>query len=289
MNWLKQRRTRSNKEERPNKKGQPGPWDAGLPRLMSLAWRTVMVIGLFYMIVLICALWYFAEPYLSVQPEVKVPALTGLNQLDAATKAEEIGLMTEVAMDRSDAYPRDTVMRQTPLAGSTVRAGRVIHLQVCQGPVHVVLPDLRTLSNADAVRALANLELKPIIGIFSQSDTVPFDAVIDQSPPPGSVLEVETRVILTVCNGPTDNPPELATDSGQPRTKSAPTPVRPKPAEVPGDPSIDPSIRPQPRTTGGADSTDPLLGTDPSLVKHNDTTVPTPTGPSMPRVDTRTP
>ena len=100
--------------------------------------------------------------------------------------------MTE---DYSKTVPEGAVISMTPKAGATVPQGSPVSLVVSKGPPPVTVPDLYTMSEADARTRLKNLGFKVVvtypIGI------TPFDRVVKQSvkanttAPWGSTIEIQ--------------------------------------------------------------------------------------------------
>ncbi len=75
------------------------------------------------------------------QEEVRVPDFTGQDIVTVIETLNQQGLQLKV--DRREAnqlMPRDTVISQTPPAGSGIKKGRQVHVVVSQGPSDMQAP-----------------------------------------------------------------------------------------------------------------------------------------------------
>lgn len=103
--------------------------------------------------------------------------------------------------------PKDTVISQNPEAGMKVKNGRAIQVVISNGPQAVAVPDLKGLDLRDAILQLENLQLKVGKTDYETHSIAKKDVVIDQNPPAGKSVTLDSDVDLTVSIGP---PPALS-------------------------------------------------------------------------------
>ncbi|MBG6224686.1 serine/threonine-protein kinase [Arthrobacter sp. CAN_A2] len=132
-----------------------------------------------------------------------VPDLTGRTQVEAAAELGAAGLAVG-ALDEeySESVPAGGILRQDPEQGAERRRGSVVDLVVSLGPAPIAVPDVVGLPEQDAVDALEEAGLVPVVGDAREySRTVPAGAVVGQSPS-GSDVQRGTGVTLTLSRGP---------------------------------------------------------------------------------------
>ncbi|WP_043446988.1 Stk1 family PASTA domain-containing Ser/Thr kinase [Arthrobacter sp. L77] len=132
-----------------------------------------------------------------------VPELGGRSQVDATAELEAAGLAVG-ALDEeySESVPAGGILRQDPAQGAELRRGSVVDLVVSLGPAPIAVPDVVGLAEQDAVDALEEAGLVPVVGEAREySRTVPAGAVAGQSPS-GTEVQRGTGVTLTLSRGP---------------------------------------------------------------------------------------
>ncbi|MDQ2731119.1 MAG: PASTA domain-containing protein [Armatimonadota bacterium] len=249
---------------------------SGFQEGLCRTWRWIRILGFIYLCGCAVYLLLTLQAFTGALPEVKVPLVVGVEQGRATADLEKLGFIVHVdAVEPADGFPAGAVMYQSLHPDAHVREGRSIYLVICQGPAHVVLPDLRQSANYDAMRALAQLGLQPSIASTAHSSAVSFDSVIEQIPAPGTRVEVGSAVALIVSDGPPDDYPggdsPLSagdTSSGDmasvPRPRHhEPTDKDPSKADKDGSKSKDPT---QPGDTGAA-PIDPTMPDIPPMPK----------------------
>jgi eukaryotic-like serine/threonine-protein kinase len=140
---------------------------------------------------------------------VDVPDLSGRTQPVAEAQARASGLEPEVRTVFSLTGRRGTVVGQEPVAGSRVREGSTVTLQVSRGANRVEMPDAvgRPLSEVAAPLDQADVP----VDVDEVADDAPAGIVLAQDPGPGVVVTGEDRVRFTVSRGPEPRPvPEVA-------------------------------------------------------------------------------
>jgi beta-lactam-binding protein with PASTA domain len=146
---------------------------------------------------------------------VKVPSLTTLTLAEAIPIAEGLGLRVQVVerVSTSD-QPVDTILSQSPGSETLVPLNTVIEVRVVAGSGFVVVPDIRGLSEADGIAALATAKLVRGATFSEYSDTVPAGELIQQNPRPGVQVSNGTAVDLVVSLGPEPSPSPSPSASG---------------------------------------------------------------------------
>jgi serine/threonine-protein kinase len=146
---------------------------------------------------------------------VKVPSLTTLTLAEAIPIAEGLGLRVQVVerLSSSD-QPVDTILSQSPGSETLVPLNTIIEVRVVAGSGFVVVPDIRGLSEADGIAALATAKLVRGATFSEYSDTVPAGELIQQNPRPGVQVSSGTAVDLVVSLGPEPSPSPSPSPSG---------------------------------------------------------------------------
>lgn len=123
--------------------------------------------------------------------EIPVPAATSCTQLEA------VGLVCSVVHSCSHTVPAGMVISQSPEAGLMVMPGTTVVLTVSTGPctAEVEVPNATSCADVEAAGFLCAREREC-------SNTVPEDAVIRQSPAPGTMAMPGSTVTLTLSTGP---------------------------------------------------------------------------------------
>jgi len=133
--------------------------------------------------------------------EITVPAAVGRNFEEVAAELKKLGLLPEAVPEYGPDTAAGQVMRQSPPAGSRVKAGRRVRLFVCAGAGQVAVPDLVGTNVADAYSRLQQVGRES--GIFEglrvgAQTAVPVDSpagtVLSQSPAAGAIVRAGTAV-----------------------------------------------------------------------------------------------
>ncbi|MFP3579501.1 Stk1 family PASTA domain-containing Ser/Thr kinase [Arthrobacter sp. fls2-241-R2A-200] len=132
-----------------------------------------------------------------------LPGLSGSSLADAKTALNAarmtLGNITEAFDDHA---PAGTVLSQDPAQGTAVRHGTPVALVVSKGPQPIPVPDVRNLTQDEAVKALKDAGLTPVVAPETVNDKkVPQGSVVSQSPANGTLAKGGT-VTLTVSKGP---------------------------------------------------------------------------------------
>jgi len=151
---------------------------------------------------------------------VKVPSLTTLTLAEAIPIAEGLGLRVQV-LERvtSSDQPVDTILSQSPGSETLVPLNTVIEVRVVAGSGFVVVPDIRGMSEADGIAALATARLVRGATFSEYSDTVPAGEVLQQNPRPGVQVSSGTAIDIVISLGaePSPSPSPSASEAGWPQ------------------------------------------------------------------------
>jgi serine/threonine-protein kinase len=129
---------------------------------------------------------------------VQVPALVGLTLEAARQRLSAKGLELSSTEEESD-RPAGEVTGQSPDAGTRVEPGSTVELTVSSGgPATVPLPNLVGQLRRDAVQAVRDLGLVPVV-VEQETTIQPQDGrVISQDPAGGESVATGSRVTLTI-------------------------------------------------------------------------------------------
>ena len=145
-------------------------------------------------------------------PSHPVPNLVGATEAAAAAQLRPVHLHLQVAASVYDAHARaGTVVNQRPATGRLKEGGRVA-VTLSRGPQPVAVPDVQSLTSADATALLQRLGLKVDVSP-SSSMTVPAGTVIASTPNHGSLLPGQTVALVVSTGKPTVAVPGVGGDT----------------------------------------------------------------------------
>jgi hypothetical protein len=169
----------------------PSPWWGVLMLVGMIAGLGALVYGAFY-------IWLTTAP-----PAVKVPDVTRINVRAAEEMLARRGLIGQVTAHHYDQkLSQDTVLSSSPLAGKTVRQGRVVELVVSDGPPTAVMPDVREMELGRASEAISRADLHLARIRRRYDDALPAGWVMEQKPDAGVKVARRADIELTVSAGP---------------------------------------------------------------------------------------
>jgi serine/threonine-protein kinase len=126
---------------------------------------------------------------------VPVPLVTGKPATDVVKALTALGLKVTTTQAFSKTVAAGAVISSTPKAGIAVPKGATVALVVSKGPPLVTVPDVYTMSEADAKKLLTKLGFD--VKVTYPVGVTPFDRVIKQSlkansqAPWGSPIEIQ--------------------------------------------------------------------------------------------------
>lgn len=134
--------------------------------------------------------------------EVKVPDVIRLRAGDAQERLAARGLGIRIEDRLYSTLPRDTVIRQRPLPGESVRMGQRVHVVTSLGSQALPVPDL--VGKSERAARIGLLEAGMQLGRISTTHlegTDP-DTVVEQDPPSSEKSTYRPRMDLLVSQGP---------------------------------------------------------------------------------------
>jgi len=184
---------------------------------------------------------------------IQVPDVRGQGSADAIAALQNKGFKVRTQQKPDNTVPPDHVINTSPAGTTTVAAGDEITLNVSTGPEQREVPDVATLSYADAVKRLTAAGF----GKFKQADAPSppelKDKVISTVPPANQTSAITNEITIVVGSGPkTRDVPDVTGQTVDLATKNLNTV---------GFPTIltDPVDSPQP--AGEVVALDPAVGT----------------------------
>jgi len=132
---------------------------------------------------------------------VPVPNLQGLSRPTAAVRAASGGVALEITNRRSD-EPADTVVDQSPPAGSWMSRGSAVKLVVSTGPPPVPMPQFggKPVDQAKLALIQAGFVVGP--GVAQHDEAIPPSSLIATDPAAGAMIPPGSTVKLIVSDGP---------------------------------------------------------------------------------------
>ncbi len=127
--------------------------------------------------------------------------LIGMNGEAAKLLLEQYKLKPVLNQEAHDSIPEGQVIRYEPASPHIPREGETVTLFVSTGPTRAV-PDLRGLTEEDAINRLAAAELNPGQVTSQNDDTVPEGHIISQEFEADTMLKAGTSVSYVVSLGP---------------------------------------------------------------------------------------
>jgi serine/threonine-protein kinase len=132
----------------------------------------------------------------------EVPNVVDAMRDEAENTLAELGFpLGEITETYSDTIPAGQVISMTPAAGETVRHDTPVALEVSGGPEPITFPDVRGMSEADAVAELGRYALDVSIE-RARTDDAPKGEVYLQSPEAGADGRRTDAITITVSEGP---------------------------------------------------------------------------------------
>ena len=134
--------------------------------------------------------------------EVKVPDVTKLRAGDAQQKLRSLGLGIRIEDRVYSAAAPDTVIRQSPKPGDSVRIGQRVHVVTSLGPQALPVPDL--VGRSERTARIGLLEAGMQLGHVSSAHLAEEDpdTVLEQDPPSSVKSTHSPRMDLLVSEGP---------------------------------------------------------------------------------------
>ena len=132
----------------------------------------------------------------------RVPELTGESIEDAIEDGRSAGYEVVAAGGQySDRVDRGDVIYQIPPPGSYLAAGDTLFVLASLGEQQTRVPELLGLDLEEARAILRQLDVDVAAIQRAPSELVAQNLVVSSDPPPGTLVEEDTRVVLTLSRG----------------------------------------------------------------------------------------
>lgn len=143
--------------------------------------------------------------------DVTVPDMRGQVSADAIAALQNRGFKTRTLQKPDSAVPPDHVISTDPGANASVSAGDEITINVSTGPEQRELPDVSSLSYADAVSKLKAAGFSKFKQANSPSSPELLGKVIGTNPPANQTSAITNVITVIVGSGPeTKQVPDVA-------------------------------------------------------------------------------
>jgi beta-lactam-binding protein with PASTA domain/predicted Ser/Thr protein kinase len=133
---------------------------------------------------------------------VQVPAVKGLASADAIAALQNRGFKTRTQQKPDSTIPPDHVIDTEPAGNQSVAAGDEITINVSTGPEQREVPDVSTLSYADAVRKLTDAGFGRFRQTNSPSTPALKDKVVGTNPPANQTSAITNEITIVIGSGP---------------------------------------------------------------------------------------
>jgi len=133
---------------------------------------------------------------------VQVPDVKGMASADAIAALQNRGFKTRTQQKSDSTIPPDHVIGTDPAGNASVGAGDDITINVSSGPAQREVPDVSTLSYADAVRKLTDAGFGKFKQTNSPSTPELKDRVVATNPPANQITAITNEITIVVGAGP---------------------------------------------------------------------------------------
>ncbi|MCV7169008.1 Stk1 family PASTA domain-containing Ser/Thr kinase [Mycobacterium manitobense] len=142
--------------------------------------------------------------------DVAVPDVHGRTSADAVAVLQNDGFKTRILQSADATVPPGLVINTDPDADTAVAAGEEITLNVSTGPVpdvstgaaQVTVPEVRSLTYADAVRELTDAGFGRFQQASLPSQPEMKDLVVGTNPPANRIAATTTEITIVLGSGP---------------------------------------------------------------------------------------
>ena len=176
---------------------QPG---SGMSRgkIFSIVFFTSLVVSIAVFILM----YKYYVPYMMNQQQFSLPNIVGSKLEYSKMILEGKGLNFTLNGEEYDLLiPAGSVLRQEPSAGTMVKKGDVIKLEMSKGKKMAAVPNVLNMSVEQAAIEITKAGLIPDKMDKIQSASVPKGCVISLQPQQGTTVELGSRVNLVVSEG----------------------------------------------------------------------------------------
>ena len=136
--------------------------------------------------------------------DIEVPNFERYTLEKAQEEAKKLGLKINVAEQDYSDYDENTIITQSPEAGTMVAEGQVIDVAVSLGQKTFTMPNVVYEEKDKAIEMITSIGgQKPEVQ-YEFSDTIQEGIVMEQSPAAQTEIDSTVKIILTVSKGPED-------------------------------------------------------------------------------------
>ncbi len=136
--------------------------------------------------------------------DIEVPNFERYTLEEAKEEAESLGLKINVAEQDYSDFDENTIITQSPEAGTMVSEGQVIDVAVSLGQKTFTMPNVVYEEKDKAIEMITSIGgQKPEVQ-YEFSDTIQEGIVMEQSPAAQTEMDSTVKIILTVSKGPED-------------------------------------------------------------------------------------
>ena len=149
-------------------------------------------------------------PYLVDVPSIRAPNLQNLTVPKAKLLLDQWGLGIAIGDSlHHETISAGAVIDQDPALGQRIKKGRRIVVTLSKGPRYYEVPDVRRVSLREARLQLEGNQLKIGEIFYLSSNSIPEDAIVNQTPSAGTRLPSGSLVDLKISNGPSTAPKRI--------------------------------------------------------------------------------
>lgn len=160
----------------------------------------IAIAGGFLLAYLIVAFVVF--PAGVIPTDLKIPNVIGLTYDDAAMRLERVGFVAQRGEVRYDATaPKETVLEQSPPAGSKDVSGATVTLAVSNGQQLVAVPNVIGMTREQAENAIESAGFN-VGEVTEQPSDEPRGQVLETRPKPGEQTPMPSHIALVLSAGP---------------------------------------------------------------------------------------
>ena len=134
------------------------------------------------------------------QEKTKVPKVVGMKQDEAVKALEEAKLKYEIVEEASKKVEEGYVISQETEADADAFAGDTVKIHVSTGTEKVTMVSVLDKSEEDAKTALKAIGITSINTVYEENSSKAKGVVLKQSVEPGSTVEKDSKITITVNN-----------------------------------------------------------------------------------------
>ena len=177
-----------------------------LLRQLALLASAALLAGILFMILLDAVIM----PYLVDVPSIRAPNLQNLTVPKATLLLDQWGLGIAIGDSlHHETISAGAVIDQDPALGQRIKKGRRIVVTLSKGPRYYTVPDVRRVSLREALLQLEENQLQIGEIFYLSSNSIPEDAIVDQTPSAGTRLPSGSLIDLKISNGPSTAPKRI--------------------------------------------------------------------------------